>query len=93
MRPFDVVRFEAEIGRDRFAFDAERADMVALGDSAQMLARTLAAEYRAMADEMQNDPGLRHCDSGHAFANELKRRRGAKIWKLELRFYPADVVF
>ena len=43
MRPFDVVRFEAEIGSDRFAFDAERADVVALGDSPQTLARTLAA--------------------------------------------------
>lgn len=53
MRPFDVVRFEAEIGSDRFAFDAERADVVALGDSPQTLARTLADEYRAMADELR----------------------------------------
>ena len=93
MRPFEVVRFEAEIGRERFAFDAERADVVALGDSPQTLAWTLAAEYRAMADEMRNDPGLRHADSGYAFAMELKRGRGARIWGMRRRTCPAGAVF
>ena len=93
MRTFDVVRFEAEIGSDRFAFDAERADVVALGDSPQTLARTLADEYRAMADEMQGDPGLRHADPGYAFAMELKRGRGAKIRGMRRRTYPAGAVF
>ena len=93
MQPFDVVRFEAAIGCDRFTFDAERADVVALGDAPQAMAWTLAERYAALAAEMHGDPALRHCDTGRAFARELKAGFGAKIWRLEIRRYPADVVF
>ena len=42
---------------------------------------------------MNDDPALRHCDSGYAFAVELKRKHNARIWDIKRAFYPADAIF
>lgn len=91
-RPFDITAFTADFHGERYRFSAERATVTALDPRNADTAKRFAEEYATMAGMMRSDPGLRHCDSGHAFAVELKRQ-GAKVWQLKMRHYPKDTIF
>ena len=93
MNQFDITAFTAEIGGSRYQVIAEDSSVLPVGSASVAVAKNLGREYAALQDEMSDDPALRHCDSGYAFAVELKRKHNARIWDIKRVFYPADAIF
>lgn len=93
MNQFDITAFTAEIGGSRYQVIAEDSSVLPVGSASVAAAKNLEREYAALQDEMNDDPALRHCDSGYAFAVELKRKHNARIWDIKRAFYPADAIF
>ena len=93
MKQFDIVEFTAEIDSLRYRVRARGCLVSPIKSASHYVAKNLAEEYKSIKAEMSSDPGLRHCDSGYAFASELKKRYKAKIWDIKMKFYPEDAVF
>lgn len=93
MTQFDITAFIAEIDGSRYQVAAEDSSVLPVGSASIATAKKLEREYAALQDEMNDDSALRHCDSGYAFAVELKSKRNARIWNIKRVFYPNDAIF
>lgn len=92
-REFDITGFVAEIDGQSYKVKAKGFSVVPIDKDPSRVAEELRLRYMMLNDEMQFNSGLRHCDSGYAFARMLKDEYGARIWNIKRHFYPAGVVF
>lgn len=93
MNPFDIKEFTAEIDGQCYFVTSKNFSVTPIRSASADMANGLSQIYEMLYGEMMSDPGLRHCDSGYAFAKKLKERYKAKIWNLKRSFYPSGTVF
>jgi hypothetical protein len=90
---FDITGFIAEINGQSYKVKAKGFSVVLIDKDSSRVAEELRLRYMMLNDEIQFNSGLRHCDSGYAFARMLKDEYGARIWNIKRYFYPTRVVF